>query len=81
LVTLFGCAIDGEPIRTGVFQISAPISQSLAWPAHYGFRLPSSGSNGYEFAWRVSQAKEAERALDSVCRARFGTLRPESQRR
>jgi hypothetical protein len=36
---------------------------------------------GYEFAWRVSQAKEAERAVDSVCLARFGTLRPESQRR
>ncbi len=30
---------------------------------------------GYEFAWR-SRAKEAERAVEAACLARFGTLRP-----
>ena len=30
---------------------------------------------GYEFAWR-GRAKEAERALEAACLARFGTLRP-----
>lgn len=32
-------------------------------------------SVGYEFALR-GRAKEAERAIESACLARFGTLRP-----
>jgi len=32
--------------------------------------------NGFEFAWR-GRAKEAERALEEACLARFGTLRPQ----
>jgi putative transposase len=31
--------------------------------------------NGFEFALR-GRAKEAERALEEACLARFGTLRP-----
>jgi putative transposase len=33
---------------------------------------------GYEFALR-GQAREAERALEEACLARFGTLRPQGQ--